>query len=150
MENLSFVNIYGQPLLSVLILSDAAPAKKNKKRKLLESYHRGWRVVGLSAEHVDLAQKKHERKRREQKYMDRLRPKQILSPWNEECWVAKARLRKIRPVDFEVQEAAHQYADLARKAGWMRVEVREIKKAGPKAYSDLFSSLAEFANQRHQ
>lgn len=49
-------------------------------------------------------------------------------PFDANHWLMNARKKAIRSKPYEVKEAAEVCADLARKAGWLAVEVREIKR----------------------
>lgn len=133
MKNLSFVNIFGQPLSIPPLSAEPRPlvfkrAKTAGKRKKPANYHKGWRVVGVSPDQILAARCWHEKNR--------------VSAFNEERWVNKARQKRARIENFESQEAARQYAELARRAGWKRVEVREIRKDCLQDCLDMFSGFS--------
>lgn len=132
MEKLSFVNIYGQPLSIPTAIQEPTRPKPKKRtvtrRQRSESYHKGWRVLGVSPEQVSAARWRHERDR--------------ICPFNEARWIEKARPKRARDQDFESQEAAREYAALARQAGWHRVEVKEVSRGIAQDYmSILFGPL---------
>ena len=128
MEKLSFVNIYGQPLSIPTAIQEPTQPKPKKRtatrRKRSESYHKGWRVVGVSPEQITTARRRHEINR--------------ICPFNEARWTEKARLKRARVQDFESQAAAREYAALARQAGWQRVEVKEVSRGTAQDYIGIF------------
>jgi len=133
MKNLSFVNIFGQPLSIPPLSAEPRPhvfkrAKTAGKRKKPANYHKGWRVVGVSPDQILAARRWYEAN--------------LIIAFNEERWVNKADQKRARIENFESQEAARQYAELARRAGWKRVEVREIRKGGLQDCLDMFSGFS--------
>jgi hypothetical protein len=78
-------------------------------------YHKGWRVVGYSPEHVAEAERRHSIDR--EKLLGRAKPRDI-GEFNLHAWMAKTKPRAVRFKPYEVESAAIQCAELARRKGW--------------------------------
>ena len=48
--------------------------------------------------------------------------------WDEAAWLMKQKQRPVRAKPYSMHASACECAELARKAGWQRVEIVEIKK----------------------
>lgn len=133
MPELNFVNVHGQKWNPSI--ESITPPKRTKATGP-GKFHKGWRVVGVSVPAIEAAKEKREQDIRiatehnaaiasGSRSGDRMK---VPAPWNEAAWIASAPLRPVRAKPYEVPEAAMVCADLARKAGWLRVTVDELKK----------------------
>ena len=116
--SLEFVNYLGRSLPPP---SDSEPVKRKKKAPQIDSFHKGFRVVGVTEVMLANARLEHEQKQKEH-------PKKQMGPFDENNWLMNARKKPIRSKPYELIDAANVCADLARKAGWLAVEVLEIKR----------------------
>jgi hypothetical protein len=114
---LTFVNINGDPVSMNL---GAVPKKPRAEKG---SYHNGWRVVGIPPGSLEEARRDHEATNRLAKS-----PK----PWDEGNWLMNCKKKPVRAKPYEIPEAASQCKAMAEKAGWLRVEVVEVKKEANK------------------
>lgn len=48
--------------------------------------------------------------------------------FNEQAWRRKAKRSAIRSKPYSLQEAAQQCKEMAVKAGWLEIQLQEIKK----------------------
>jgi len=135
-QPLRFVNIHGERV-------STEPLKQAKRaaRAQPESYHNGWRVVGIPPGALEEAERQHpitvaeirswnERVANE-KGLGKAKP--VPGPWDAERWLSDAKKRPVRSKPYEIPEAAKLCAEMASKAGWLRVEVVELKKEKEKA-----------------
>lgn len=111
---LEFVNIHGSPV-------STAPVKQAKrpKREKPDSWHGGWRVVGIPPGALEAAREEFIAKQRESKA-----PKD----WDEGNWLMNAKPKPVRSKPYSIPDAAKQCAEMAEKAGWLRVQVIELKQ----------------------
>lgn len=114
------VNVYGQPW-SPSPESLACPIKKAFERG---EYHKGWRVVGLPPGSEDDAREMYATKLRLAESEGR-----TIGEFELATWLSKLRLRPVRSKPYEIRAAADRCRDLAERAGWINVEVQEIKRA---------------------
>lgn len=132
-----FVNIHGEEWTPS---AEATTPQKRAKATGPDKFHKGWRVTGVSIPAIAAAKTKREADIRiatehnaaiasGARSGDRM---QVPAPWNEATWIASAPLRPVRSKPYEVPDAARVCADLARKAGWLRVTVEELKKGDEK------------------
>jgi len=112
LSSTQFVNIHGQQWTP----STAMPKIRPKPAK--EKFHKGFRVVGLPPGSMDEARIKHDKQQ-----VDAKEPK----PFSESHWLANAHAKPVRSKPYEIQDSARQCALLAEKAGWLRVQVVELK-----------------------
>lgn len=66
-----------------------------------------------------------------EKAHDKLQDTRLLrerEPFRRDHWIANQRGKPVRPQPYFVPEAAEQCAELARKAGWLSVQVTEVAK----------------------
>lgn len=131
MSGMEFVNVFGQPIDTSrrVKLARRAAAPETK-------FHKGWRVLGVSPEAVAEA-----RKMREDAIEQAVEHNErwhagksggglhhVPPPFDQEDWIAHAKLKPCRKKLFEVPEAATECRDLAVKTGCQRVEIRRIAK----------------------
>jgi hypothetical protein len=114
-----FVNIHGQPVREI-----ARATTPTERRPQRDSYHDGFAVVGIPPGKLEEAQRLHESLRRRAMHECRGLPPE----WDAEAWIRTAKTRRVRTKPYELHSAAMQCAELAVKAGWLGVEVRELKK----------------------
>lgn len=114
-EPVTYCNIDGQKLDPALI----AKALPKIKRTITKKTGRfGWAVKGIPPGALESAKADHA-------YLLQF-PNSDKEPWNEQAWLNKAkRVNAHKP--FSIPEAAQQYKELAEKAGWLRVQVIELK-----------------------
>lgn len=117
---MSFVNVFGE---AVSIERLAAAKPKRPKKEQAESYHNGWRVQGIPPGALEDAYKGH----LAQAAMLRAGGKEA-KEWSEEHWLMNAKRKPVRSKPYEVPQAAQECKAMAEKAGWLRVEVVELKK----------------------
>jgi hypothetical protein len=108
------VNIHGSRVSTTPVKTAKRP-----KREKPESYHNGWRVVGIPPGTLEAARAEFIAKQREAKA-----PKD----WDEGNWLMNAKPKPVRSKPYEIPQAAQECAELAVRAGWLRVEVVELKK----------------------
>lgn len=111
----------------------AAMTQKPKKRTSKagpDSYHRGYRVVGHTPGAVERAKELNEWEHtrfmeatpKQRAEMGLTQPK----PWDEAWWRINAPKKTIKA--FDLQAAALEASEIAKKAGWTEVDVIELKK----------------------
>ena len=133
-EAIVFVNIFGE---RVYVNTTKRVKRPKRESRTPEKFHKGWRVVGVSPQAIADAERK--RKQDIQKaiaHNDDIDAgkthfaikRQVPLPFNREAWVEIAPLRPARSTPFEIEACAHQCAELARAAGWQRVEIRRLAK----------------------
>lgn len=113
---LTFVNYKGDPL--------PPPAGVAQKRQIHRSidmeYHKGWRVVGHPPGAMEEAQRSHDARQAEKR-----EPK----PFDRQRWEQITGKKSVRTAPYQLHDAAKVCADLATKAGWLSVEIREVKRS---------------------
>lgn len=90
-----------------------------------DQFHKGWRVVGIPPGAVEAAET--ERNRLQALMRDWTKRK----PFDRGLWIANAKKKPIRPKPYEIKESAEVCAGLAKRSGWLSVELVEIKKTKP-------------------
>lgn len=123
--SLEFVNIHGTPIGAAFL---NAPAPKRKPKEQPESFHNGWRVQGIPPGALEEARAEHARATKAAQVNLTKPPKE----WDEANWLMNAKRKAVRSKPYEVVGAARECAALAEKAGWLRVEIIELKKEGGK------------------
>lgn len=118
---MNYVNFMGEPV--AINPGKHAKAKTTKAQKA--SFHKGWRVQGIPPGALEEAREGHARAVKAAQTQAGVRmPKE----WDEGHWLMNAKRKAVRSKPYEVPEAAQQCKELAEKAGWLRVEVVELKK----------------------
>lgn len=115
----NFVNINGDPITFI-----SEERVKHPKKEQPEEFHNGWRAQGIPPGALEAARDWH---RNEVKYAQ-LHNTKMPKDWDEQHWLMTARRKPVRSKPYEVPEAAQECKALAEKAGWLRVEVLELKK----------------------
>jgi len=132
MTELAFINVNGDVV-------DTTKRVKLAKREsaTADKFHKGWRVIGVSPEAVQAAKAEREKAIRnaikrnaDVKSGVGLFRSTIDVPeeFDPVAWVASAPLKPARTKPFEVESAATQCYEMAKKAGWHRVEIRRLAK----------------------
>lgn len=120
MTEVNFVNIHGE---TVSLERLAADKPKRPKKAQPESYHNGWRAQGIPPGALEEARKT----AAAQASYERMQGKQP-KEWDEQHWLVNAKRKPVRSKPYEVPQAAYECKALAEKAGWLRVEVVELKR----------------------
>lgn len=135
-EKFKHVNIHGADWSASSISRESAIPPVRKSAGGPAKFHKGWRVVGVSIPAIEAAKEKREKDIRIATEHNagilsgvvKGERMQVPAPWDEAKWIASAPLKPVRPKPYEIQEAAIDCAVLARRAGWLRVTVEELKK----------------------
>lgn len=125
--------VVGGKVVSESMLLDSATKRQPKARAEVSEYHKGYRVVGhppgaleaaakFRAEQLALWSSYDEEDRRRAKKRGEKEPR----PWDEEQWRRNTHKKPIRSKPYEIPTAADLCAEMARKAGWIDVEVVAI------------------------
>ncbi len=139
-EPVTYVNVDGQKIDPSLMALSQPKIKRTVTKKV---GHFGFVVKGIPPGALEDAEAHHELLLEEQAASLRiLQAKGMtwsvdykpLGPWSETEWPRKATPKRAHK-PFEIPEAAHKFAELVVKAGWLRVTVTELKFAPPKVAS---------------
>lgn len=120
---MNFVNIHGERL-DVSRSIQQQPMPRRIKAATPDEFHKGFRVVGLKPEDFEEAK----RQRRIEIDLAREDGRALPPELTFELWAAKAHRKPVRSKPYELLEAARECKRLAEKAGWMLVEIVEIKR----------------------
>lgn len=95
----------------------------------------GFIVTGYSIEYIADGKAKHEAEiekvtQHNRRETQKSAPKFLKMPdlWTEERFMLKNKAKRVRNKPYELEVAAEQCAELARKAGWKQVRVEELMK----------------------
>ena len=88
------------------------------------SVHKGWRVSGIKPGLLEEAKQAHGRLCQ----MAQKAGGKPLEPFDETAWLRTAKLTAVRSKPYILQEAALQCKELAIKAGWLDVQIQEVRK----------------------
>ena len=113
---MTYVNYRGEEIG----LIDHGRAPKPKKDE--QPYHNGWRVQGIPPGALEEAKEKHQREAR----LMRDGGKEV-KDFDQELWLMNAKRKPLRK-PYELEAAARECKALAEKAGWLRVEIVELKR----------------------
>jgi hypothetical protein len=117
--SMTFVNLNGEAV-------STNPVKVKRAKKLeAESFHKGFRVVGIPPGAYEQAVKDNKREQETDKKIGG-DVRADLPPYEQ--WANQFKPRPVRAKPYEIQEAAAECARLAVKAGWDRVQITEIKR----------------------
>ena len=128
--SLTFVNHNGEPISATRMAAMRAQgAELERLRRLAAkadpvSVHKGWRVSGIKPGMLDEAKQAHERLCQMAQKAGGKPPE----PFDETAWLRAAKRTAVRSKPYILQEAAQQCKELAIKAGWLEVQIQEIKK----------------------
>ncbi len=136
-EPIVYVNTEGATLNIEGMLAVAEMTRRPKpKNEGPAEYHKGWRVQGHPPGAMEAAQTEAEKLCREWGELTEHEKAQAIREgarapvaWNESLWRRETRKKPVRSKPYEVSEAARLCADMATKAGWIDVEVAELKKS---------------------
>ena len=105
-----------------------------------ESFHKGWRVVGIRPGALQEEEKRHPQliadtvawneRVASDKSAGRARP--VPGPWDPVRWLKETKKTPIRSKPYSLQSAAAECKALAERAGWLAVEIVEIKREAQK------------------
>lgn len=114
MSPVTFVNILGKEV-------DITPVKVKKVKPAgdVKAFHKGWSVSGIPPNAMEEARAGNERLR----LMAEKAGGAPIAPFDPAEWLASARLKKVRPKNYEIESSAYECADLAKKSGWTHVVV---------------------------
>lgn len=84
-------------------------------------------MLGISPDQIAAAEAANERLQR----MAEVAGGEAIPPFSREQYLAKARPKPLRPKPYELQSSAVECMKLAEKAGYVNLEIREIKKEAP-------------------
>ncbi|WEE79729.1 hypothetical protein LZ683_10375 [Comamonas testosteroni] len=124
--SLTFVNHNGDPITDSRMAAMRAQGMELERQRRLAakadpvSVHKGWRVSGIAPGLLDEAMQAHERLCQMAQKAGGKPPE----PFDETAWLRTA----VRSKPYILQEAAMQCKELAVKAGWLEVQVQEVKK----------------------
>jgi len=124
---ISYVNYKGE----TVELDSSKHAKPKSTRPDKGAYHNGWRVVGHAPGAMEEAMTQRIKDiATAEKEAETKRGIKIPPPWNEDLWRRNTKKTAVRSKPYEVPEAAQECKRLAERAGWLDVEIIEIKKDG--------------------
>ncbi|EED68261.1 hypothetical protein SR914_24945 [Comamonas testosteroni] len=86
--------------------------------------HKGWRVSGIKPGLLEEAKQAHGRLCQMAQKAGGKPPE----PFDETAWLRTAKLTAVRSKPYILQEAALQCKELAIKAGWLDVQIQEVRK----------------------
>lgn len=121
----AFVNVHGQRITPPPM--PLGPAKRAKK-EAAATFHKGWVVQGIPPGAQEAAAQAHAKV----VAMAQRAGGRVPEPFDPGHWLMNARAKAVRAKPYEVELAARECAELARKTGWLRVEVVEKSKGEPK------------------
>ena len=102
-----YVNYRGEEI--GLISHPVAP----KVKPAPAPFHKGWRVQGIPPEALAAAR-------------DACKHNGL--KWDRDAWLMNAKAKPVRSKPYSLHTAANECAELAKKAGWLRVEVVEVRR----------------------
>lgn len=138
--NLAFVNHRGEPISLERLAAQKRPmrstsnAMKRTTDRGVAKASDGFAVAGYGPAQLEEAEREHRSAHDEQagriaRGQSLARGERVLQAWNQETWMAGHKPKRVRTKPYEIESAADLCADLARKAGWVRVTVEELMKA---------------------
>jgi hypothetical protein len=128
--SLTFVNHNGDPISSSRMEAMRVQGQGQERQRRLAakadtvSVHKGWRVTGIPAGKLEEAKQAHEQLR----LMAQKAGGKLPEPFDETAWRRNAKRAAVRSKPYNLEEAALQCKGLAEKAGWIEVQIQEIKK----------------------
>lgn len=128
--SLTFVNHAGAPISATRMEAMRAQgAELERQRRAATkadpvSVHKGWRVSGIQPGKLEEAKQAHLQLCQMAQKAGGKPPE----PFDEAAWRRTAKRTAVRSKPYILQEAAQQCKDLAMKAGWLELQIQEIKK----------------------
>ena len=128
--SLTFVNYQGREITAGRIAEmrneglEQERQRKATRKADPASIHKGWRVTGIPAGKLEEAKESHERLRAMAKKAGGTPPE----AFDPAAWRCKAKRLPVRSKPYNLQSAAMDCKLLAEKAGWLDVQIQEIKK----------------------
>lgn len=128
--SLTFVNVHGKTISPARMAAMRAEALEQERQKRAASKgdqvssHKGWRVTGIPPEALPKAKEEHARLQ----VMARKAGGKPVEDFDEQAWLRKAKRSAVRSKPYHLEAAAQQCKELANKAGWVEVQILEIKK----------------------
>jgi hypothetical protein len=129
------VKINGRVVSADALLASAPKRKAKPKAEAPAASHKGYRVVGHYPGELEDARKfnasewarwnSHTPEARSEALKKGKRPPPM---WDEQQWRLHTKKTAVRSRPYEISAAADQCAELARKVGWLDVEVLEVKR----------------------
>ena len=120
------MNHNGDPITDFRMAAMRAQGMKLERQRRLAakadsvSVHKGWRVSGIKPGLLEEAKQAHERLCQMAQKAGGKPPE----PFDETAWLRTA----VRSKPYILQEAALQCKELAIKAGWLDVQIHEVRK----------------------
>lgn len=131
---LQFVSITGAAISESQIKAAKAMANQEAARKKkvveLKSFHKGWKVTGIPPGALEQARAEALRLGRIEEQNGR-----AAKEFNEAHWLANHKGKAVRAKPYEIESSASECAELATKAGWLRVRIEEVKRVVEKTPS---------------
>lgn len=131
---LQFVSITGAAISESQIKAAKAMANQEAARKKkvveLKSFHKGWKVTGIPPGALEQARAEALRLGRIEEQNGR-----AAKEFNEAYWLANHKGKAVRAKPYEIESSASECAELATKAGWLRVRIEEVKRVVEKTPS---------------
>lgn len=125
---MNYVNHLGEPVSLDRLSFEASQRPKRQKKEQPESFHNGWRVQGIPPGELESARDLHQREAAFAREQGK-QPKD----WDQQHWLMNAKRKAVRTKPYEVPAAAEECKRMAEKAGWLQVEIVELKKEAAKA-----------------
>jgi hypothetical protein len=125
---ITYANYKGE---EIGLVDHGGGAKRPKPE--LSPFHKGWRVTGLPPGSQEKAEQDHATEIARVQDHNAAHPSnriRVPKPWDAEFWLRTARGIAVRSKPYELPEAAQQCAEMAEKAGWLRVRVEAVKREG--------------------
>jgi hypothetical protein len=128
--SLTFVNHNGDPITDSRMAAMRAQGMELERQRRLAakadavSVHKGWHVSGIKPGLLDEAKQAHDRLCQ----MAQKAAGKPPEPFDEAAWLHTAKRTAVRSKPSPLQEAAQLCKELAIKAGWLDVQLQEIKK----------------------
>lgn len=119
---MDFVNIHGTP---VDVSPDNRPVSTRSRIVDDKPMHLGFAVTGFSAKMIGRARIEHEE---QQAHLVRTKKQDAANPFNEEVYMRLHKGKKINSRNYSTRAAADACAELAKKTGWLSVNVTEVTK----------------------
>ena len=131
---MNYVNAYGEPIS--IGSRQSHIAKPKPKADGLAEFHKGWRVQGHPPGAMEQARAEANRlvdmwnSQSEQEKAEAIRAGDRQPPqWDERIWRTSTKKKPVRSKPYEIADAARVCAEMATKAGWLDIEVAELKRS---------------------